>query len=302
MQRILLGTTQSVVSYPRVLRDDVMRLSGVPTSATARRVGQVSRDPETAYVAATIDSLSTTTQGAHQEGDESITLNTAVAIVAGRRYLITDAVHGRSLVVEATRTGTSTELWLAEPLLARVANNSTVQGLEVSVALTAAQTSEPGPGYVLFRATVDGILTEWDEAFRVVRRITSIALTTTTLQHLYPVVRRLASSTDTTLEESIGAAWQAMISPWLAAIGILDEDVITDDVLIPVHAAAVVLHLARQWPAADVAYVERLEASYEQSKATTKDRVDLAIRSQLEATPDPPSPNNEPKQKIMVTR
>jgi hypothetical protein len=302
MQRILLGTTQSVVSYPRVLRDDVMRLSGVPTSATARRVGQVSRDPETAYVAATIDSLSRTTQGAHQEGGESITLNSAVAIVAGRRYLITDAVHGRSLVVEATKTGTSTEMWLAEPLLANVPGGSAVQGLEVSVALTAAQTSEPGPGYVLFRATVDGIVTEWDEAFRVVRRITSIALTTTTLQHLYPVVRRLASSTDTTLEESIGAAWQAMVSPWLAAIGILDEDIITDDVLIPVHAAAVVLHLANQWPAADVAFVERLQASYEQAKQTTKDRVDLAIRSQLEATPDPPSPNNEPKQKIMVTR
>jgi len=302
MQRILLGTTQSVVSYPRVLRDDVMRLSGVPTSATARRVGQVSRDPETAYVAASIDALSTTTQGAHQEGDESITLAGAVAIVAGRRYLITDATHGRVLTVEATRTGTSTEMWLAEPLLADVANGSAVRGLEVSVALTAAQTSEPGPGYVLFRATVDGILTEWDEAFRVVRRITSIALTTTTLQHLYPVVRRLASSTDTTLEESIGAAWLAMVQPWLAATGILDEDVITDDVLIPVHAAAVVLHLARQWPAADVAYVERLETAYEQTKATTKDRVDLAIRSQLEATPDPPSPGNEPKQKIMVTR
>jgi len=302
MQRILLGTTQSVVSYPRVLRDDVMRLSGVPTSATARRVGQVSRDPETAYVAATIDSLSTTTQGAHQEGDESITLAGAVAIVAGRRYLITDAVHGRVLTVEATRTGSSAELWLAEPLLADVANGSAVAGLEVSVALTAAQTSEPGPGYVLFRATVDGIVTEWDEAFRVVRRITSIALTTTTLQHLYPVVRRLASSTDTTLEESIGAAWQAMIQPWLAAIGILDEDIITDEVLIPVHAAAVVLHLANQWPAADVAFVERLQASYEQTKQTTKDRVDLAIRSQLEATPDPPSPGNEAKQQIRVTR
>jgi hypothetical protein len=193
-------------------------------------------------------------------------------------------------------------MWLAEPLLADVANGSAVRGLEVSVALTAAQTSEPGPGYVLFRATVDGILTEWDEAFRVVRRITSIALTTTTLQHLYPVVRRLASSTDTTLEESIGAAWLAMVQPWLAATGILDEDIITDDVFIAVHAAAVVLHLARQWPAADVAYVERLQVAYDQTKATTKDRVDLAIRSQLEATPDPPSPGNEAKQKIMVTR
>jgi len=302
MQRILLGTTQSVVSYPRVVRDDVVRYSGVPTSATARRVGQVSRDPETAYVAATIDTLSTTTQGTHQEGDESITLANASAIVAGRQYQILDSAHGRVLIVEATNTGTTTEMWLAEPLLAAVANNSTVKGIEVSVALTAAQTSEPGPGYVLFRATVDGTLTEWDEAFRVVRRITSIALTTTMMQHLYPVVRRLASSTDTTLEESIGAAWTSLVQPWLAAIGILDEDIITDDVLVPVHAAAVVLHLARQWPAADAAYVERLEASYEQAKATTKDRVDLAIRSQLEATPDPPSPNNEPKQQIRVTR
>ena len=302
MQRILLGTTQSVSSYARVVRDETVRYSGVPTSATARRVGQVSRDPETAYVAATIDTLSTTTQGAHQEGGLSITLAVAQPIVGGRRYLLIDSSHGRSVVVEATNTGTVTEMWLAEPLVCNIANGSAVKGIEVSVALTAAQTSEPGPGYVLFRATVDGLTTEWDEAFRVVRRITSVALTTTTLQHLYPVVRRLASSTDTTLEESIGAAWVAMVQPWLAAIGILDEDIITDDVLIPVHAAAVVLHLANQWPAADAAFVERLSASYEQAKQTTKDRIDLAIRSQLEATPDPPSPGNEPKQQIRMTR
>ena len=261
MQRILLGTTQSIVSYPRVMRDGIVRPSGVPSSGTARRVTPLFADLETAYVAATIDAVSTTTQGAHQEGDESITLAGATTIVAGQRYLFIDANHGRYIIVEATNSGSTTTMWLAEPLICDIANGSAVKGIAVSVALTAAQTAQVGPGYVLFRATVDGLVTEWDEPFRIVRRITSIALTVTQLTHLYPIVHRLASSTDTTLEESIGAAWTALVQPWLAAIGILDEDILTDDVLVPVHAASVVYHLAKQWPSADVAFVERMAAS-----------------------------------------
>jgi hypothetical protein len=81
--------------------------------------------------------------------------------------------------------------------------------------------------------------------------------------------------------------------PALAARGILDENVVTDDVLVPMHAAATVVHLARQWPAAPSDFVERLIASYEQIKQTTYDRIDLITRSQDEVTPDLPTPGSQ---------
>lgn len=301
MQRVLVGSTETIVSYPRLHADGTLT-SHVATSATARRIAPAGSDASGAYVAATIDSVSTTTQGAHQEGDDSITLAAAQTIVAGRRYLVTDVVNGREIVVVATRGGSVSELWLAEPLPCDIANNSTVRGIAISVALSSSQTTYPGSGYVLFRATVDGVVREWDEAYRVVRRITSIALTPTELTQTYPVVRKLASATDTTLEEAINAAWEVVVTPALAARGILDEDILTDDLIMPMHAAAVVMHLARQWPQAPNDYVARLEAVYESAKQTTWDRIDLAVASQDSDTPDPPAPGSQGPRYLGISR
>lgn len=300
MQRILLGTTQSIVSYPRVMRGE-RHGTGVATSATARRVTPVVPDAASAYVAATVDAAATTLSAAASEGAVSLALTAPMVFVAGQQYLIQDETTGRAIVVEATKSATDDVMSIAEPLPCDVAILSGIFGIAVSVALTAAQTAQVGSGYVLFRATVDDVVTEWDEAFRVVRRMTSIALTVTQLTQLYPVARKLSSSADTTLEEAIGAAWTASIQPWLSAIGILDEDVLTDDVLVPVHAAAVVLHLARQWPQAQQEYVDRLQANYEQAKETTKARIDLAIRGQ-EETPSVPVPGAEKRISIRLSR
>lgn len=301
MLRVLLGSTETITSYPRLAADAVLT-SHVATSATARRIGPTNPDAEGSYVAATVDPISTTTLGGHQEGADSITVSVAQNWVAGRRYLITDAAHGRELVVLATKSGSSTELWMAEPLPSNIGNNSTVRGIAITVALTALQTAITGAGYVLFRATVDGIVREWTEPFRVVRRITSVSLTPTDLTQIYPVVRKLASATDTTLEETINAAWRAVVVPALAARGILDEDILTDDVVMPMHAAACVLHLARQWPQASADFVQRLESSYEQIKATTWDRIDLATASQDQSTPDVPTPGAQGPRFMGITR
>lgn len=301
MLRVLLNSTETITSYPRLHADTVLT-SHVATSATARRIGPSASDAVGAYVAATVDPISATTQGAHQEGDDSITVSVAQAWVAGRRYLITDATAGREIVVVASRTGTSTELWLAEPLISDIGNNSTVKGVAVSVALTAAQTASVGAGYVLFRATIDGVVREWEEPFRVVRRITSIALTPTHLTQAYPVVRKLASATDTTLEEAINASWHHLVVPALAARGVLDEDIMTDDVVEPMHAAATVLHLARQWPQASAEYVTRLEATYEQTKSTTWDRIDFLTAPQDAVTPDAPNPGTQGPRYVGITR
>lgn len=301
MQRVIVGSTESVLSYPRLSADGGIS-TGVATTATARRIAPQYPDAAGAYVAATIDPLSTTSQGPCLEGDDRIPLAASVAIVAGRRYLVTDSASARPVVVVAARGGTLTTLWLAEPLPCDLGHASTVRGLAVSVALTAAMTDEPGSGYVLFRADVDGVTREWDEPFRVVRRITSIALTPTELTQSYPVVRQIASSSDLTLEEAILASWRMVMIPALAARGILDEDVLTDDVLAPMHAAATVLHLARQWPSAPSEFVDRLGASYEQIKQTTYDRIDLISRSQDEETPDVPTPGSQGPRYMGLTR
>jgi len=301
MQRVLVGSTDTILSYPRLTADGIVT-TGVPSSATARRVTPQVPDASTAYVAATVDSLSTTTQGAHSEGGDSVTLAGAVTIVAGRRYLITDASHGKAIVVVASRGGSLSEMWLQEPLPCDIANGSTVKGIAVTVALDATQTAEPGAGYVLFRATVDGVVREWDEPLRVVRRITSVALTPTELTQSYPTIRQIASSSDLTLEEAIQASWRMVMVPALAARGILDEDVLTDDVLVPMHAAATLLHLARQWPAAPTEFVDRLAASYEQIKQTTWDRIDLLTAPQDVLTPDVPTPGSQGPRFMRITR
>lgn len=301
MLRVLLGSTETITTYPRLHADGVLA-SHVATSATARRIGPGGSDDVGTYVAATVDPISTTAQGAHSEGASSITVANAQTWIAGRRYLITDATAGREIVVVASRSATSTELWLAEPLVSDIGNGSTIKGVAITVALTATQTATVGAGYVLFRATVDSVTREWEEPFRVVRRISSVELTPTSLTQAYPVVRKLASATDTTLEEVINAAWHHYVVPALAARGVLDEDIMTDDVIEPMHAAACVLHLARQWPQASSEYVQRLEAAYEQAKATTWDRIDLLTAPQDAVTPDAPSPGTQGPRYMGITR
>lgn len=300
MQRVLVGSTESIVSYPRLSPDGVIP-AGVPSSATARRVSPRDPDPDTGYVTATVDALSSTLASAANEGASALTLSSPQLIVAGRRYLVTDATTGERFVVVASKGGTSSTMRLQEPLPSSLSSGSVVNGIAVSVALLATQTADPGAGYVLFRATVDGVVREWDEPFRVVRRVTSIALTPTALTQAYPVVRQIASSSDVTLEEAIASSWRLVVVPALAARGVLDEDILTDDVIEPMHAAATVLHLARQWPSAPPEFVDRLAAAYEQAKQTTWDRIDL-ITAPQETTPSAPTPGSQGPRYMRITR
>ena len=300
MQRVLVDSTDTIVSYPRLVAAGVVS-TGVPSTATARRVAPTAPDADTAYQSATVDSLSTTVSGAHYEGGTSLTLGGSSTFIAGRRYLV-ELPTGQRLTVVASLSATGTTLYMQEPLPCDVATASTVKGIAVTVALAATQTVNPGAGYVLFRATVDGVVREWDEPFRVVRRITSVALTTTELTQSFPVIRQIASSSDLTLEEAIQASWRMVMVPALAARGVLDEDVLTDDVLVPMHAAATALHLARQWPSAPSEFVDRMEKSYEQIKQTTWDRIDLITAPQDEETPDVPTPGSQAPRFMRITR
>lgn len=279
-QRILRASTQTLVSYPRLHPNDVVL--GQPSSVTVNLQTPASADGT--YVAATADSLSTTTQGAHAEGADHISLASSVALIAGRRYLIA-LTDGRNIEVEALAGGTTNTLYTAEPLPCAIANGSAVKGFAVTKALTAAQTEQVGDCLALWRATVNGSTYEWSESFRIVNKVTASKLTPTRLTHAYPIVSSLRDTNDIDYEATIDAAWDHRVVPLLAARKILDEDVISDEALVPLHALACVLHLVEPDPRFATDYIDRLRVQFDQVVETTFARIDFAVRDQSDLTP-----------------
>lgn len=291
-QRILRASTQTLVSYPRLHADQVVL--GQPSAVTVRL--QTPAVQETTYSAAVGDALSTTTQGGHQEGDDHVTLSASVALVAGRRYLI-QLANGRFIEVEALEGGTQSTLWTAEPLPCTIPNNSPVRGFAVTKALSAAQTDQPGDALALFRATVNSTVYEWSESFRIVNKVTSPRLTPTRLTHAYPIMSSLRDTNDIDYEAVIDAAWDHRIVPLLAARKILDEDVISDEALVPLHALACVLHIVEADPRFSTDYIARLREQYDKTMDTTFSRVDFTVRDQTDLTPR--STGAEPRWGVM---
>lgn len=279
-QRILRASTQTLVTYPRLQPAEVVL--GQPSSATVKL--QTPAVQETTYSAAVSDSLSTTTQGAHQEGDDHITLAASVPLVAGRRYLI-QLASGRFIEVEALEGGTQSTLWTVEPLPCDIANNSAVLGFAVTKALSAAQTDQVGDALALFRATVGGTVYEWSESFRVVNKVTAPRLTPTRLTHAFPIMASLRDTNDIDYEAVIDSAWDHRIVPLLAAKKILDEDVISDEALVPLHALACVLHIVEPDPRFSTDFIGRLREQYDTMIETTFSRIDFAVRDQTDLTP-----------------
>lgn len=300
MQRIQKDTTPTIYGVPRLAPGELKTF--LAASVTARRVPPNSAGVDTAFQAATVDSLSTTVYGAHSEGSNFITLASSSTLVAGRRYLITDNVSGLEFEVEAVNSGSTTIMQLAEPLNCDVSHNSTVKGITVSIALTSTQTAEIGDGYVIFRAVINSVNTDFIVNFRVVRRVTNIILTPTKLTKIYPSIREMVSATDLSYDELITTAWENEVVPVLAAKGILDEDVFTDDVLVPLHAAACFKHACEIWPANSNEFVERAKIKFEQIKQTTFDRIDFATRTQELETPEQVVPGQEKTLYIRMTR
>lgn len=278
-QKLLRASTQTLVAYPRLAPQRL--LLATPTSATVRLLTPASQG--STYDPATVDSLSTTTQGAHAEGQDHVTLAGSVALVANRRYLISPG-SGRLLDVRALEGGTTNTLYTAEPLPCDVPNGSTVKGWACTIALTAAQTDVVGDALALFRAVISGTTYEWSETFRIVNRITSPRLTPTMLTHAYPILASMRDTNDIDYEEIIQSTWEHRIIPAMAAKGILDEDVISDEALIPWHAAACVLQLVEPDPRFSSDFVGRMRELYEQQQTTTFARADFAVRGQDEVS------------------
>lgn len=287
--KILLDSTQTLRAYVEVdVGGEYVR--GQPSAVTVRiATPSTSMPAEGAGVAADIDTLSTTLSGDVDEGAVELAIEEA-AVVRGRRYLVRNPA-GDEAVVKATKGGTLDTLYVAEPLPFEGVTGATVKGFSVSKALTAAQTEEAGAGLAMWRVTVDGVVYEFAQPFRIVRRLLVATLTADKLTTAWPVVRQLRTRNDLSLEEIIAAAWEHRVLPWLAAQDIEEEDVVSAHALEPLHAVGCVLQLAEGNTQIGPELVERTQRRWEQVATTTLARKDWHVEEQVEQpAPRPDAP------------
>ena len=264
-QKILVGSAQTLVSYPLVSPAGAPLLAQA-TSVTVRIGTPAISLPDT-YDNATVDTVSTTLAALVDEGDIALSLATGVPLVNGRRYLVARDGGGFETieVTHAGATATAASVGLAEPLVQTCYLGDTFKGYAVSHALTAAETENPGNALAMWRAVIGGVTYEWAQSFRIVRRIPVCPLTPTTLTQAWPIIHTIRARNDVTMGEVIQFAWQYRVLRALEAKGIQEEDIVSTDVLEPVVAAACVYHLALQDPAYAPDYVERLAQDYERT-------------------------------------
>jgi hypothetical protein len=300
-QRILRGTTPTLVSYPR-LRPD--RLAQAQPTGTPRVKLAMPAVEATAFANAVADTLSATVTASAAEGESELAI-TSSTIVAGRQYLV--GFDGRTLVVEARSGGTGqTTMRLAQPLPYDVPDDATVTGFAVSIALTAEQTEQVGEASALWEAVVDGGTLRWSSLFRVVSRMPTALLTPAELVRAYPSIRSLKPAAETTWDEVITAAWEHQVVPLLEAKGAFEEDVVSDATLVPLHALACLVHLAAFNFTLDQQMRDSLATAWSEKVSTTFARKSYAEAIQAgedDAAPQPRQPGNEPNRaRMRLTR
>lgn len=294
-QRVIVGQAQTLVSYPRLVSDDLVQ--GVPSSVYCK-IWTPTTAP-TDYVAATADSYSETVTAAADIGDTEIAVSSG-DIVAGRLYLLED--DGYTQVIEARSGGSAqTTFRLAQPLARAVSTSATVKGFAVTKALTTDQTAQGGPGSVQWKATVNGAVVEWAQNFRIAKRLPRMTLTPSRLGEAFGSVLAATPPTDPNLEGAILGAWKYDVVPLIENRAILDEDVTSGDALEALHAVAVILALYNLDPRVDDTFKARTQALYDERVRRTFARVTLTTRSQL-GDPVPLVTGGEPDRSRIVMK
>jgi hypothetical protein len=234
--RVLLGTTPTLAGYPR-LRPSVV-VQGVPSAASCevRTPGAVS--PTAPCQVDTLQAEVLATALAH----EPQLVTEDAPWVLGRRYLVSYPDGRPTSTIEAAVGGTSGRLHLSRGLREEVPVGSVVRGFACLRTLTTTETASPGEASILWTATVDGATYQWAQLFRVVRRIPTALLTADRLARLYPQVVQMETPGDDP-EMVVTSAWDALMMPLLEAHGLFDDEAISDEALVPLHALACMLML-----------------------------------------------------------
>lgn len=285
-QKILLGSTQTLVSYPRV-SDGGEMLRAVPTAVVVRiQTPAVAMPADTAWVAATVDPLATSLTDAVAEGDTTASLTGTPDLVRGRLLLITALANVAPVVVEVGVTRVSaSSLIMRQPAISALSASSTVAGFACTKALTAAQTATAGEGVAIWKATIGGVDYTWAQAFRIVRRMPQSVVTPASLSRDCPDILKKRSRNDVDLEELIQAAWVHEVLPVLDAHDIAEEDIVSVDALEPLHVQACLLRTLRNREDTSGEYFARVKERFEQLRETTFARSTWYEVSQQE---DPP--------------
>ncbi len=255
-RRIPIDSTTTLEGYCR-LRPALL-LQGEVTSPKARV--KTPAVTGTAFVACTVDDVDVEVTAPADRGTDVLAIESA-AIVSGRRYLLDTGPAGILDICSRTE-GTVTELRLASSLPLDVPAGAIVKGHALLRALTAEETSIAGDCSIEWQATVGGQVVAWTDLFRVVRRMPQARMTTTTLLRLRPQMRSLQIPDDVTFEDVIAGAWENRIVPICEAEGLYDEEIVSDDALLPLHALACVLQVIEDDPRYDRIYVEDIRKQF----------------------------------------
>lgn len=259
-------STDTLALYPSI--------GGLPAiaSAASARIRTPSTSLPDDGSAGTVSSISATVSVAGAaEGATSIPVTASTAWVEGEALLVSTAA-GALFAIECDKTVTGTTLYLKSPLPTALASGDAILGWKVSIALTEAQTSERGPGIAVWTLTIGGVDRVVVQDFLISRADVATSLDSSALVRLAPVVTQLRSPQDNDYTESIVAGWELIVEPALSAKGIRPERILSPKHLRPLHVAAVVLHLSRDYEVDAQKRVER-EAQFDAA-------LDLALASE----------------------
>lgn len=288
--KILVGTTQTLRAYVQVDVGAGAVLRAQPSAATVRIATQAVSMPDADdAVAADIDTLSTALTAAAAKGAVQYAVNNAT-FARGRELLLTTPA-GEQATVKSMTSGASTTVSIAEPVDFIAPIGSTLKGFSVSKALSSIQTAQPGNALALFNVTIDGDTYEFDQPFRIVRRLAVQMLTESQLMTSWNVVKELKSRQDYSLGEIMAAAWEHRVLPWLEAQNILEENVVSSAALVPLHAIGCVLQLVDGARQVGPELAERVQKRWDSCAAQTLARKTWYVTEQSEQpTPRPDAP------------
>lgn len=291
-QRVLRNSTATLVTYPPV---------HAQASAATARIRTPTFDLPDDGAAATVDSLSTTTSAAADEGETSISVASATW-ARGRRYALTTG--DQRFPILSASDGAETTLVLREPLPMPVASGAAIKGMQVSIALTEAQTAELSDHCLVeWTATIDGEEHVWVDDFAIVERSQSYTLDSIRLSQDSPFCQRMRGDSDADFSEMIDAAWRRYVELPLLAKGIKPHLILSRRELEPVHVAACE-HFAAQ-ASLDIDQATRDEKKEELNAALAMvlSSETLWIDTNAQVLTPPPSPSApRPWNTTVVTR
>ncbi len=289
-QHVHEDSTETLVTYPPTL--------GIPSSATVK-VATPSTDMPDSGDAATVDSVSSTTNAAASAGATSLSFAGDPSTTVGRQYLLDDTSNGKPLIVVTVREN-GTTLYLEEPLPFDVGSGATLSGIAITHALTASETDNAGEGNAEWTATVGGVALTWNQQFRIVEERVAYTLNNDRLTQSYPQIRHLAGRSDEGFNELIETAWDHRLRLDLAARGMRPERINSWDALEPAHAAACYYHALATNPRTDPDVADRAKDEYLSTLRTTLDARGFWYDEEDDDAPR--ADDDQPTYQLMVTR